>query len=201
MEAYKPGNYASLRLDKHPTSVRHNKLSIQKLPPYRISKVLSNGRAVELELPDTMRGIHSVLSVQQLEKAKNPADDPWGRDYDHPPAIEEDIFEAKIIDKRTSPTGRKMYKIHWIGYPLDEAQWIREKDVAPTTILKWEDRKSRHLMKATTIAISDEKAFEYEITIPEEGEMRERPVLYILRSTKGFEKNYKSTERELACAV
>ena len=124
----------SLWLDKHLTSVRYNKLSMQKLPLYRIAKVLRDGHAVELELPPTMHGIHLVLSVQQLEKAKNPADDPWRRDHARPPAIEKDMFAAEIIDKRTSLTGRKTYKIHWIGYPLDEAQWVREMDVALATV-------------------------------------------------------------------
>src|SRR5258706_18683 len=206
LEQYKLRDYASLRLDKHPTSVRHNKLSMQKLPPYKIVRVLSNGRAVELELPPTMRGIHPVLSVQQLEKAKNPHEDPWRRDHARPPAVEEDVFEAEIIGERTSPTGQRTYKIHWIGYPLDEAQWVREGDVAPATVQQWKERLAHRLSKRTTMAVSSaishqQKTFEYEITIPEKSKKVERPVVYISRNTKSFERNYESTERELACAV
>ena len=95
---------------------------MQKLPVYKIRKVLSNGQGVELELLQTIHRIHSVLSVQQLEKAKFPAKDPWRRDHMRPLAIEEDVFEAEIIGEHTLPTGRRTYKIHWIGYPLDEAQ-------------------------------------------------------------------------------
>ena len=51
---YKVGDYASLWLDKHPTSVPHIKLSMQQLPPYQILRVLSNGRAVELEFSENL---------------------------------------------------------------------------------------------------------------------------------------------------
>jgi len=47
----------------------------------------------------------------------------------------------------------------------------------------------------------DDPPFEYEVTIPKEGKTRERPVLYISRTTKPFERNCESTERELACMV
>src|SRR5258705_12818938 len=37
---YKVGDYVSVRLDKHPSFVRHNKLSQQKLPPCKIMEIL-----------------------------------------------------------------------------------------------------------------------------------------------------------------
>ena len=60
---YKIGDFVTLRLDLHSIAIiRHNKLSQQKLPPCRITRIISGGRAVELDLPKSM-GIHLVVSI------------------------------------------------------------------------------------------------------------------------------------------
>ena len=51
------------------------------------------------------------------------------------------------------------------------------------------------------ITSAERTPFTYEIQLPQVGQGRERPVLYISRNTKDFERNYESTERELACVV
>ena len=66
----------TLRLELYPIAViRHNKLSQRKLPPYEIKGILKGGRALELDLPNNI-GIHSVVLVQQVEQAPNPAKGP-----------------------------------------------------------------------------------------------------------------------------
>src|SRR5258705_9812928 len=100
--------------------MRHNKLSQQKLPPCKIIEILSNGRAIRLELPPEMKTMHPVVSVQQVEKAPNPSEDPWRRDYPRPlPAEEDDIYLAEIIGERTTKGGQKKYHVRWIGYLLE----------------------------------------------------------------------------------
>ena len=87
---YKIGDFVCLRLDKHPLSViKHNKLSQQKLPPYKILRTLSRGRALELDIPPEL-GIHPMVSTQQVEKSRDPSTDPWGRDYPRPEAVNDD---------------------------------------------------------------------------------------------------------------
>jgi hypothetical protein len=73
------GDFVAIRLDLHPVSiVKRNKLSQQKLPPFRVVRVRADGRAVELEIPSNLN-IHPVISVQHVEKAQDPAKDPFGR--------------------------------------------------------------------------------------------------------------------------
>jgi len=44
---YKPGDFVSIRLDRHPVSIiKRNKLSAQKLPPYEVLEILAGGRAL-----------------------------------------------------------------------------------------------------------------------------------------------------------
>jgi len=75
---YKPGDFVSIRLDRHPVSIiKRNKLSAQKLPPYEILEVLAGGRALRLKLPENL-GIHNVISVQNVDKAADPKDDIFG---------------------------------------------------------------------------------------------------------------------------
>jgi hypothetical protein len=89
------GDFVAIRLDLHPVSiVKRNKLSQQKLPPFRVINVRSDGRAVELEIPSNLN-IHPVVSVQHVEKAQDPTKDPFGR-YNKTTAI------LQIVDSRIS---------------------------------------------------------------------------------------------------
>ncbi|KAA8900222.1 hypothetical protein FN846DRAFT_892210 [Sphaerosporella brunnea] len=89
------GDFVAIRLDLHPVSiVKRNKLSQQKLPPFRVVKVRSDGRAVELDVPANLN-IHPVVSIQHVEKAQDPSKDPFGR-YD---SISSGL---QIVDSRIS---------------------------------------------------------------------------------------------------
>ena len=136
---YKAGDFVTLRLDLHPVAIiRHNKLSQQKLPPCEIKSILSGGRALELNLPENI-GIHPVVSVQQVERAPNPLQDPWHRDYLWPQAIDDkgEIFKIEIIAEKILWNGSKKYKVHWIGYPSSDDQWLRSTDVTDELIAEY----------------------------------------------------------------
>jgi hypothetical protein len=90
------GDFVAIRLDRHPVSiVKRNKLSQQKLPPFRVLRVRSNGRAVELDIPSNL-GIHPVVSIQHVELAQDPDKDPFKR---YTPASEPIL---QIVDHRIS---------------------------------------------------------------------------------------------------
>jgi hypothetical protein len=98
------GDFVSIRLDLHPVSiVKRNKLSQQKLPPFRVVKIHSSGRAVELDIPSNL-SIHPIVSVQHVEKAQDPAKDPFDR-YTATSSM------LRIVDSRISSRrpGRKEY--------------------------------------------------------------------------------------------
>ena len=155
-----------------------------------------------------MRMMHPVVSIQQVEKDPNLSEDSWKRDYSRPPPAEEDdIYLADIIGERTTKGGRKKYHVRWIGYPLEQAQWLSEENVTDELIAEFTERQA--LRKQTTLHLEGGQAsspptdalFTYKIKVPNQGQTRERSVLYISRNTKSFECSYESTERELACVV
>jgi len=204
---YKAGDFVSLRLDLHPSeAIRHNKLSARKLTPFKIVEVLSRGRAVRLDLPSHIR-IHSVLSVQHVEPVPNPASDPHERDYNHLPAVDEggEYYAGEVIDKRVTPTGRVKYRVRWIGYPLAETTWLDKKHVGEDLIKEFEERQAARRGAISWSSVMTEGSgappFKYTAIIPPKGTKLERPVGYIARVTKPYERHYESTERELACAV
>ena len=74
--------------------------------------------------------MHPVISVQQFEKGPDPSTDPWKRDHPRPPRVEDDdIYLADIIAERNTKSGRKKCHARWIGYSLEQVQWLGEGDV------------------------------------------------------------------------
>lgn len=194
--SYKVGDYASIRLDRHPVSIiKRNKLSQQKLPPYKITKISSNGRTVELDIPPTL-SIHPVISVQHLEPAPSPQNDPWSRG--------EISGKISIVDHRTTPGGTKKYRVHWEGLGAERDEWrVRSKVPDDTLVESYEDTLSRESFLGTTEVLQtfpskgvDEP---FETREPTPGQTIERPILYVSRTTKPYEKSYRATELELAC--
>ncbi|KAF8439657.1 hypothetical protein BGX38DRAFT_1207033 [Terfezia claveryi] len=154
--------------------------------------------------------------------------DVWNREYPRPPAVDEaeGLFQAEIIGHRFTRGGDIRYRIHWVGYPSDEDQWVRRDDVADILVRDYEEKEKKRKERVTVNCIEalvgasvlteclaitnggedaihsgDDAPFKYEIRIPRPGKNVERPVLYISRNTKDFERYYESTERELACVV
>ena len=94
---YKPGDFVSIRLDRHPVSIiKRNKLSAQKLLPYEVLEVLAGGQVLRLKIPGNL-GIHDVVSVQNVDKASDPKDDAFGR---HPEHIDQRIIAHRDTAKR-----------------------------------------------------------------------------------------------------
>jgi len=192
-------------------------------------KVLSGGRAVQLDLPPSVK-IHNVISIQQVKKAPNSHEDAWGRDYPRPPAMDEaeGLWQAEIISHRRI-RGRKLrYKVHWVGYPSDDDQWVRPEDMTKALIDEYEQRERRRKMSVAAMYVdasagatmftqclaaaggadegnvirsAPDTPFSYEVRVSHPGKNVERPVMYISCNTKEFERHYESTERELACVV
>jgi len=55
-----------------------------------------------------------------------------------PPRVDADedgeIFEAEIVAYRILRNGRKKYRVHWVGYPGDQDQWVSEVGVSDTLV-------------------------------------------------------------------
>lgn len=223
-------DFASLSLTRHPAAViRHKKLSQQKLQPYCVTSILSGGRALELEFPPNLK-LHNIISIQEVEQSPNASKDPCHREYPRPSPVDETLglYQARVIEKKALCSGKIKYKVHREGYPSEEDQWLGEEDVAQATIDECERRQAQRLSSAATyfltlrefgnevaecqmplaggehrevIRFTEATPFQYEIRVKREAKTMERPVLYVCRNTREFERNYESTKRELASVV
>jgi hypothetical protein len=122
------GDWVTIRLDRHPISiVKRNKLTQQKLGPCRILRMRADGRAVELELPNNVN-IHPVVSVQHVEKAPSPMEDPWKRQR----------TSRDIITDIWMTNGHKEYRLQSAGSTPEEAKWTL--DPSPELVTAFESR-------------------------------------------------------------
>lgn len=196
---YKVGDYASIHLDRHPISIiKRNKLSQQKLPPYRITRIVSEGRAVELNIPSNIT-IHPVISVQHLEPAPAPREDPWKRS-------ESDTAGAMtIVNHRETRGGNRKFRVHWENLGADRDEWRNRKRIDEDLVRAYEDSLQQQALTVTAKSFDSiprrtvDTPFEYPTKAPTKGSTIERPVLYISRATKPYEKSYEATELELGC--
>jgi hypothetical protein len=198
------GDFVSIRLADHPVSlVKRTKLTQQKLPPYKVLEVLANKHAVRLDIPPQV-GIHPVLSIQHVDRAVDPSQDPFQRsNHEEPPAVDVagDRWEGEIRDERSTRSGQKRYLVHWIGWDERYDEWLPPGRIDQGMITDW-DNNRRALNGQLAQTFLTETPFQpkksYETVIPQHGPI-ERPVLYISRSTKPYEQGYQATELEMTC--
>jgi len=124
-----------------------------------------------------------------------------------------------IFDKKVTRGGRVKYRVEFEGLGVAHAEWWDRADVSEALIEDFERRargrrvgqslsalttelehKFRTSSTATDSIVSIDSDFSSR-TKPRAGRTVERPVVYISRTTKPYERNYESTERELACVV
>jgi len=119
-------------------AVPKQKLTQQRVGPFKILKVVGKGKAYRLQLPPHY-GIHPVISVVHLEPSSAPGSDPYNRPVptnDTAPVVGSEgdpewEIEA-IVNKRISKRGRKKkteYLVHWKGYSPEWDSWYTEDDL------------------------------------------------------------------------
>lgn len=205
---YKVGDYASIRLDKHPVAIiKRNKLSQQKLPPYKVTRIVSEGRAIELDIPPNL-GIHPVVSIQHVEHAPCPADDPFKRTSTKEAlsikTTQPNTSNAQIIDSRKTKTGKQKYKIHWLGQGAETDEWVPVLKIDENLVTDYKQsiQTQQSDLAQSFLANSPMRKVDhpFKTVRPKPGHPIERPILYISRGTKPYEKSYEATELELSCA-
>ena len=133
-------------------SVRKQKLTQQRVGPFKIIEMVGKGKAYCLQLPPHC-GIHPVISIVHLEPSPAPGSDPYSRPIptnDTAPVVGPDgdpewEIDA-VVNKRTTKRGRKKkteYLIHWKGYGPEWDSRYAEDDL-PNAQESIADYKSRN---------------------------------------------------------
>jgi hypothetical protein len=133
--SFKVGDYVYLKVSPMRNVRRFNmkgKLAPRYVGPFKILERRGEV-AYQLELPESLSGVHDVFHVSQLKKCL------WVQEEQIPLeelAIKEDLtYEEylikilKIVERVTRSRTIKMCKVQWNRYTEDEATWEREEDL------------------------------------------------------------------------
>lgn len=132
-EVFKVGEKVWLSRKFITTTRPSKKLDAKFLGPFKVSRVIANGKAYELRLPVTMK-IHNVFHPSLLRKHKESTI--AGRIQPEPAPIVvegEDQWEVEEIVARRVSKRKAQYLVKWMGYPHEQNSWepaeMLEQDV------------------------------------------------------------------------
>ena len=123
------------------------KLQRRYVGPFRIVKKIGDV-AYKLELPEGWR-MHPVFHVSLLKQWRESA---WSCPADEEPEMDvelepEEVYQIeRILKWRRVKSGRRAsreFLVEWRGYPLDEAQWVPERNFPYPEELKTQIRQDR----------------------------------------------------------
>jgi hypothetical protein len=108
------------------------KLSPRYIGPFPITKQVGEV-AYQLELPDTLAGVHNVFHVSLLRKCLKP---PHQHVELELPELQKDLsyeeYPVRILDFKDRETRRqkiRFVKVQWSNHTEDEATWEREDEL------------------------------------------------------------------------
>ena len=129
------------------------KLQRRYVGPFRIIQKISDV-AYKLALPEGWK-MHPVFHVSLLKKWR---ESEWSCPVDTEPELDvefepEDIYQIeRILKWRRVKSGRRAsreFLVEWRGYPLEDAQWVPEKNFPYPEELKTQIRQDRPLEETT----------------------------------------------------
>ena len=194
------GDDVFLLLDLHPVRrLPRSKIAWPKWGPFKVTRVVSE-TSIEVDFPESS-GVHRVVSIQHVEKLPI---DRFERDQPGPVATidGEEAYEIEHIAGRRVFGRRKdiQYLVKWKRYDDRQSQWCFYDDLAldvdAATLTKlisdWETST------AIVQTVQTDVASFAEATTTKKSE---KPVLYLSRTLRSYEKNYTILELELAAVV
>jgi Chromo (CHRromatin Organisation MOdifier) domain len=123
------------------------KLDWKKLGPFKIIKKI-NDVAYQLQLPYSMRQLHSVFHVLLLHPAKSTF--PRSVQSQPPPVIldcEHEFFEVEDILDGKRKNGKWKFLVLWKGYSASDNSWEPEENILNCEHLI-QDFKNRYASKS-----------------------------------------------------
>jgi hypothetical protein len=135
---FEVGDYVYLKVSPMRSVTRFNmkgKLAPRYIGPFKI--IERRGEvAYQLELPESLAGVHDVFHVSQLKKCLRVPEEQIPLEE---LTVKEDLtyeeFLVRILETAERVTRSqtiKMCKVPWNRYTTDEATWEREEDLRKT---------------------------------------------------------------------
>jgi len=75
-----------------------------------------------------------VISVQHVEKARHPANDPFDRSTeksDKPDAVDGSDYRAMVVDQKKTPSEGFKNKVHFHGFTNTHDEWLGPSRISP----------------------------------------------------------------------
>ena len=141
---FEVGDYVYLKVSPMRSVRRFNmkgKLAPRYIGPFKILERCGEV-AYQLELPESLSGVHDVFHVSQLKKCLCVPEEQIPLEE---LTVKEDLtykeFLVRILETAERVTRNrviKMYKVQWNRYIEDEATWEREEDLRKTYLQLFE---------------------------------------------------------------
>jgi hypothetical protein len=211
------GDLAYLLLDKHPVrGIKMTKLTWPKWGPFRVLAV--SDTTVDLEFPPTSRKAPTV-SRQHIERL--PPDD-FNRALPEAELIGgEEAYEVEAIigERLHGKAKERQFRVKWQHWPINDASWEPEsrlrEDIDQGTLEKMiaeyresnkdsntkaKTRLRREGTTANAIRTVEDAAKKTKVEDAAK-KTKERPILYLSRTLRSYERNYTILELELGAVV
>jgi hypothetical protein len=211
------GDLAFLLLDKHPVrGIKMTKLAWPKWGPLRVLAVTET--TVDLEFPPTSK---KAPTVSRQHIVRLPPDE-FNRALPEAELIGgEDAYEVEaIIGERLFGKAKdRQFRIKWQHYPINEASWEPEsrlrqdmdRETLERMIAEYRESNKDSNTKATARLRRDgttanamravEDAAKKTKIEDATKKTKERPILYLSRTLRSYERNYTILELELGAVV
>ena len=191
-----------LLLDLHPVrKLPKSKLAWPKWGPFKVSRMISPS-AAEVDFPASS-GIHRIVSIQHLEKLPVDTHD---RPRQEATAVidgEEAYDVERIIGKRLFGRRRyTQYLVKWKGFEDGQSEWLFEvdlmEDLDVDTMKRLVDEfeATQASVSFTSCPSRAEATHHYA-----PGKTMEKPILFLSRTLRQYEKGYTILELELGAVV
>jgi hypothetical protein len=211
------GDLAFLLLDKHPVrGIKMTKLTWPKWGPFRVLAVTDT--TVDLEFPPTSKKAPTV-SRQHIERL--PPDE-FGRALPEPELIDgEEAYEVETIigERLHGKQKERQFRVKWQHWLINHASWEPEyrlrEDMDHQTLNKiiaeYREASKDSMTRATARLRREGTTAKAMVAVEETAKAggkpesrtrpKERPILYLSRTLRSYERNYTILELELGAVV
>ena len=136
-------------------ATKRTKFDDRKVGPFKISRVIRDGRAYELDLGKEQR-FHNVMPISRLEPYRR--SQRYSAAHEQPPPLTmhdeegEEVTEVDCIVADRKRRGRVQYKVRWLGFDSSRDEWMDSAQLANSAdiLQDYLDAKANLLFHSTS---------------------------------------------------